>query len=1097
MGSWRRWHGRKERFGASVCARVLVVGGALSLAGLAGAVDYQWANPAGGAWSTATNWQPAGVPSTAADSAYVPVGGAAFVIGLDANPYLRGCLLANPTTVLALNGHVFGADRLRNQGVIVANQGYGSTLVGGLVNEAAGVIRVEGGGLLAMYGAQWRNDGTMVLPSGGAQAACLRVQSYLELAGDGDLVLQDSTLAILDSPGAWTLTNGAGHTIRGAGSISAPLVNHGRVDADRAGEWLLLTYYNKTNDGVMAATGGGVLRIAGITLTNTGGTLLADGGAVRLENAVVGGGSLASAGGGEIVVLGGVTLVDPHLTAQLRVAPSSILALAGSSCVNEGLVRVLPAAGLGAVLRVGGNVTVSGGGAIEMNDAALAGLDSPGAWVLTNAADHAITGAGVISAPLVNHGLVSADRAGGELLLTYYAKTNDGTLRAVGGGQLRIAGITLTNTGGSVLADGGAVQLENAVVSGGSLASAGGGEIVGLGAVTLVDPHLSGQLRVAASSLVALAGSSCVNEGLLRVVPAAGMGAVLRVGGNVTVSGGGAIEMNDAALAGLDSPGAWVLTNAADHAITGAGTISAPLVNHGLVSADRPGGALLLNYFGKINDGTLRATGGGQLRIAGIPLTNTGGTVLADGGPVQLEGCAIDGGTLATSAGAVMTVQGATTFTNVVNTGRVEVAETGLLALAGQTLANEGTLLVHTGGNAAAVLRIGGYLTVGGHGAIELNHPTLAGLDSPGAWTLTNAVGHRIRGAGVMSAPLVNEGEVCGDRDDASLVLTFYGKTNNGVFAARSGGRLTLEVMPTNYNPGNRRLTGGSWQAEDGGVVELRNCPVDSLAADVVLDGVGSRVARDADDHDALAGLVRIAPEGSLTLRDDVDFASAGAVVNAGRLVLGRGSEFAAFGPGFTQTAGGTYRVELAGSGPGACGLLAVAGQVSLAGSLEVALAGGFRPAYGDSFVVMVFDTRSGAFADPGPVVADGMILAQVWRPHALVLRVIGETAVGDDPVAGIPAQMSFVARRAQGGATVLALALPAPARVEVAVFDVAGRKVATVARGEEPAGVHEYGWTGAAAAGGRLASGVYVARAQVSAGGKTDALTTKVVVVR
>ncbi len=1076
--------------------QILAVAGVLAAAGGAGAEDYRWVNPTSGAWNAAANWQPYGVPATAADSAYVPAG-PALVIDLDLDPYLRGCLLANPAASLRLDGRVLGADRLRNRMTIVANQGFASGLNGGVLNETGGEIRIEGGAQLSMYGASWRNDGMIILPTGSAQAAYLRPVAHVEFAGAGSLVMQDTTFANLDSPAGWVLTNGPGHTIRGAGGLSAPLVNHGRVDADRAGEWLRLFAQGKTNDGIMAATGGGRLRIDGVTLTNTGGTVLADGGTVRLENATVAGGALAGAAGGEIVVLGGTVLWDAHLAGDLRVAPGAVLALAGSSFANDGTVHVQPGGGAAAYLRLAGNVTASGGGRIMLEDAALAVLDSPAGWVLTNAEGHAVTGAGIVSAPLVNRGVVKADRPGADLLLNYQNKTNEGLLQAIAGGRLRISGVTLTNTGGEVRADGGDVHLENTTVAGGDVVSAAGHEIVVEGGVTLWDPHLAGDVRVAPSAVLALAGTSFANDGTVHVRPDAGAAAYLRVAGHVTASGGGRIMLEDAALAVLDSPAGWVLTNAEGHAVTGAGIISAPLVNHGVLAADRAGEELLLCYQGKANDGLVRAVAGGQLRIAGVALNNVGGELRAEGGPVCVENCTITGGDVASGGGAVVTVRGTAAVDGIRNTGRIEVAELALLGLAGNPLTNDGAIFVHTGGAGAAYLRLVGHVTVVGGGAIELNQATLAILDSPAGWALTNGAGHRIHGAGIISAPLLNQGEVCGDRDGAALVLSYQSKVNEGTFAARAGGRLILEILPANYDPGTRRLTGGAWEAADGGVIELRNCPVDTIAGDVVLDGPGARITRDAEGHDALAGLARIAPAGSLTLRNGVAFATAGGVVNGGRLVLGCGCAFTAGGGGLTQTGTGVYRVEIASGGPVGGGILAVPGLAQLAGGLEVALVGGFRPAYGDTFEILTFGARDGAFAADGPLVADGMILAQVWRPHALVLRVIGETAVGDQPADVLPSHTSFVARGAPGGATALALALPAPARIEVAVYDLRGTRVATVARGEEAAGVHEYAWTGNADTGGRLASGVYLARAMITVAGRVEALTTKVTVVR
>jgi hypothetical protein len=197
---------------------------------------------------------------------------------------------------------------------------------------------------------------------------------------------------------------------------------------------------------------------------------------------------------------------------------------------------------------------------------------------------------------------------------------------------------------------------------------------------------------------------------------------------------------------------------------------------------------------------------------------------------------------------------------------------------------------VWDGGIEVATLRVDGQVTVTGSGTIELGDGALVGLDSPSGWVLTSGAGHTIRGAGVVSAPLVNDGEVSADRSGVALRLTTSWKTNNGTFAARTGGRLKLEVVPTNYNGGNHRLTGGTWIAEDG-VIEMPGCAVDSNAASLVLEGNGSAFDLDGAGNSALAGLVRNSAGGSLTIRNGRDLATASNFANTG-LIEAEGMAF-------------------------------------------------------------------------------------------------------------------------------------------------------------------------------------------------------------
>lgn len=76
---------------------------------------------------------------------------------------------------------------------------------------------------------------------------------------------------------------------------------------------------------------------------------------------------------------------------------------------------------------------------------------------------------------------------------------------------------------------------------------------------------------------------------------------------------------------------------------------------------------------------------------------------------------------------------------------------------------------------------------------------------------------------------------------------------------------------------------------------------------------------------------------------------------------------------------------------------------------------------------------------------------------------------------------------------TIIGIALPDRADIEVDVFDVAGRRVATLARGSRTGGEHELTWNGLDDAGNRVGAGVYFYR--LKAGNET--LTRKLVVMR
>lgn len=77
---------------------------------------------------------------------------------------------------------------------------------------------------------------------------------------------------------------------------------------------------------------------------------------------------------------------------------------------------------------------------------------------------------------------------------------------------------------------------------------------------------------------------------------------------------------------------------------------------------------------------------------------------------------------------------------------------------------------------------------------------------------------------------------------------------------------------------------------------------------------------------------------------------------------------------------------------------------------------------------------------------------------------------------------------------TTLPLVLFAPARVELDVFDLRGRHIRTVFRGDLPSGRHEFPWDGRDTSGASLASGTYIARARGASG---ESSTQRLVLIK
>ena len=93
------------------------------------------------------------------------------------------------------------------------------------------------------------------------------------------------------------------------------------------------------------------------------------------------------------------------------------------------------------------------------------------------------------------------------------------------------------------------------------------------------------------------------------------------------------------------------------------------------------------------------------------------------------------------------------------------------------------------------------------------------------------------------------------------------------------------------------------------------------------------------------------------------------------------------------------------------------------------------------------------------------------------------------DPAAS-EAQLAGNAPNPFSGQTTIEFALPEQSRVTVAVYDMMGRKVATLVDGVRSAGPHAVGWNGQSDSGQDLASGVYLLRMRAEGKSETKRMT-------
>ncbi len=581
---------------------VLAASAGLAISLPAAAQSIPWLTATTGNWSDTTKWTGGNVPDAMGESAVLGLTGAYTVTQNVAGLMLDAIDITNTDAVLNLGGRAVTllGTGIANSGTIVNNAETG-TISGLISNGATGRINVNSSTALNLD-TSLVNDGLFTVnTSGGSSTTTLTIQAPLTIGGSGSLVLNNTTSrAQIIASGSGALTNGASHTIRGLGQITAPMTNNGTVSATVAGQSLFLSLTDKTNNGLMRGAGG-TLDIVSITITQgASGVIRGEETLATLSSSSILGGSIDSTGAGRIRTVAGTSVLsNVDSTADVEVASGTGLALSGGY-TNDGTLLVNLSGGASTTsLRIDGPVTIDGTGTIRLNNTTsrgqiIAGTDG----VLTLGAGQLVHGRGQISVGGTNNGIISADVAANELLLNIAAKENNGLMEAAGG-ILGIVGITVTQgASGEVLADGSEVQLNNATIVGGEIASSGAGRVRTVGgtnAFSGVDS--TADVEVNSGTALALAGGSYTNNGSLTVNPVGGASTTsLRIDGPLTIDGTGEIRLGSTTLrgqiiAGVD--GSLIL--GPGQTLGGIGQVALPTTIQGAVAPGLSVGTLTVN----------------------------------------------------------------------------------------------------------------------------------------------------------------------------------------------------------------------------------------------------------------------------------------------------------------------------------------------------------------------------------------------------------------------------------------------------------------------------------------------------------------------
>jgi len=521
-----------------------------------------------------------GTPSITNRALLTATGGATLQINGVAVDNAGGRVFADGGTVRLGGGARIAGGTLERSGASMIQVGGNPVYLEDVTVAPGGWCEVLIGCIAVWDGSSIVNDGTIrVHPPGTSGDASIRIDAPVTLSGSGEVVFGGNSTGdgFYSDVGA-TLTQAAGHTIRGWGQIVCPFVNEGSVVADNSTLWISAPA-SVANRSLMTATGGAVLDITSVAVDNTGGRIVADGGTVLLGTGTrLAGGTIDRTGTSVVRVDGSdVRLADVTVapTGWCDVYVGAIAVWDGSTVVNDGAIRVNQGTGGDAKIRIDRTVHLSGSGTVLLDG----NSDGDGFFTLTDSmlvqeAGHTITGLGEIACPFVNRGTVRRDVASGYLKVSTARFLNEAFVEATNGGQVQVTVPPL--------------NFANGTLTGGTWRAAGGAKIRLIGtdvttnaATIILDGAGSAILRdVYSGSALATLGTndaggslSIVNGATLATTtPVESRGAIVLDGG--TYSSTGVLTLTGGSLSGVGTVDANTVNGAEIIVGTSIGTIA-------------------------------------------------------------------------------------------------------------------------------------------------------------------------------------------------------------------------------------------------------------------------------------------------------------------------------------------------------------------------------------------------------------------------------------------------------------------------------------------------------------------------------------------
>jgi len=614
----------------------------------------------------------------------------------------------------------------------------------------------------------------------------------------------------------------------------------------------------------------------------------------------------------------------------------------GGNVNNSGTIE-LNANGNLSDVRLNASMTLSGGGKVIMSDNANNRIFSaPGNGTLTNVND-IIAGAGQIGVGqtvVVNESKGVIDGTGTNALVLSGNNgsvwINSGKIESTSTGGLIINNNTTidSTSGGTIQAigKGSNVQLANATLRGGTLATSGGGVIETVSGNGGLDGthgavNNTGSFVVSNATDLFVAGT-INNTGTITVNSSGNTTNMILTSPTVLLTGGGLVSMsNNGANQIFGSVSGDTLINVND-TIAGSGNLGAnqmTLVNgaKGVIDANQTTQLVVQTPNFVTNLGLMESTSTGGLLIQGTVVDNAGGTISAAGGNVNLgNGSTIQGGTLDSSGGGVIETVG--------GNGGIDGVTFGAVTLAGTVVVNNATQLFATGtiNDAGSTIELNAGVNTT---QLRITDASLT-LQGGGSVVLSNSDNNQIVGNSNFTQTLINvDNTITGTGNIGANQMTLVNESagvidaNNVAIAGTTSGVLVLQANGGITNAGLIEGTGsaglqisGSFVNNLGGTIKAGNGSNVNLVNGVSIEGgtlttVGTgiiqvSVGQSASLDGVESGIGAVNNKGTVVVQNASVLFLDGVINNTGTIELSGAANF-------TDLRLGTQTVTLTGGG--------------------------------------------------------------------------------------------------------------------------------------------------------------------------------------